>query len=382
MSTRLIVGWLGLVGLATPAHSQTLSGDLAKIQGHWWAQVYPPNGAEPVLQFFDIKGEEVVGTNEDPDSRSVGKINLNESAKPRTIDFVGTFANTKPIKDIKMPDMFGIYETDGQTLKIALNSGILNSKRPTQFKVDFRAGISVVTYHRGEPTPEPAAVPRVAMPSAKPAKVEKTASFPGAKVEKIVDRKIHFRAADGRLVITGVRMDRALDASGKPARGLDFIRPGNVVDLTVIYADKPSQLDQIREIRLVGGKAERVVLENIAPTGAMANASPKSNGRVMYLADPDGPGAVYNGAVITKVEPLSVTLDVGGQFITIGRTNANTSATDLQGQALPARQASRVLKEGNRVNVDVRPKRNPNDPNEMPIIRSIRLLQGSLADPR
>ena len=378
MKTRVLVAWLGLVGFASSAPAQTPGGDLARLQGHWWTRVYTAGGGRPILQFFDIQGDVVTGTNEDPDAKSVGRIRINESARPRTIDFVGTVVDTKPLKNIKMPDTFGIYETDGQTLKIALNSGILNSKRPTEFKFDYRVGISVVTYRRGEPTPEEAAMPKAAV--AKPAaKVERTASFPGATVEGIVDRKIHFRSADGRRVITGVRMERALDASGKPARGLDFIRPGNVVDVTVVYADRPGQLDQIKEIRLVRGQAERVVLENVAPIGRMNGAAPKS--RVTYLPDMEGPGAIYNAAVISKVEPMKVTLSVAGQSVEIGRTNKNTVATDLQGHQMPVGQQARLLKVGNKVDVDVRPKRNPNNPKEMPIIRSIRLLEGQLADP-
>lgn len=380
MKTRVFVAWLGLVALATVAPAQTRGGDLAKLQGHWWGRAYPVGGGRPVLQFFDITGDEIVGTNEDPDSRSVGRIKINESARPRAIDFVDTVANTKPLKNIKMPNMFGIYETDGQTLKIALNSGIINSKRPTEFKFDYRVGISVITYRRGEPPPEEEVMPRKAA-VAGPAQDERTASFPGATVEGIVDRKIHFRAADGRRVVTGVRMERALDASGKAVRGLDLIQTGNVVDVTVVYADKPGQLDQIKEIRLVRGKAEHIVLENVASTGRMNGAAPKGNSRVRYLADPEGPGTVYNGAVIAKVEPMSITLDVGGQAVTIGRTNANTVAINLQGQQMPVGQQARLLKVGNKVDVDVRPRRNPNNAKEMPIIRSIRLLEGQLADP-
>jgi uncharacterized protein (TIGR03067 family) len=332
MKSRMIVAWLGLVVVAeattVSALAQSPESDLAKIQGHWWTRVYPPQGGKPILQFFDITGDEVVGTNEDPDSRSVGRIKINAAAQPRTIDFVGSVVHSKVFKDIKMPDMFGIYETDGQTLKIALNSGILNSKRPTMFKVDYRAGVSVVTYHRGEPTPEPAAMPKSA--AVKPAKVERTDRFPGVTVVGIVDRKIHFRTADGRGITTGVRMERSFDASGKPSRGLDLIHPGNVVDVTVVYAEKPGQLDQIKEIRLISGKVDRVVLENVARTGAMNGAAPKSNRGARYLADPEGPGDLYNGAVITKVEPMRITLNVDGQSVTIGRIRGLRSLSNTR----------------------------------------------------
>jgi hypothetical protein len=102
---------------------------------------------------------------------------------------------------------------------------------------------------------------------------------------------------------------------------------------------------------------------------------------VTYLPDMEGPGAVYHGAVIAKVEPMKVTLDVDGRLVEIGRTNANTVAINLEGQQMPVGQQARLLKVGNKVDVDVRPRRKPDNPNEMPIIRSIRLLEGQLADP-
>lgn len=384
MPTRPIASLLVAACLAAvPAESraQAVTGDLAKLQGRWWTRMYPVGGGRPALQFVEIKGDVITSTNEDPDARSVGRIKLNESARPRTIDYLDTVADTKPLKNIKVPNAFGIYETDGQTFKLAVNMGLINSKRPTEFKFDYRIGVSVLTYRRGEPTPEEA-MPKAAAKAVPPPKVERTASFQAATVEGIVDRKIHFRTTEGRRLITGVRMERVLDAAGKPARGLDLIVPGNVVDVTVVYADKPGQLDQIKEIRLVRGKTERIVLENIAPIGGTNGpAAAKSNPRVRYLPDMEGPGAHYQGAVITRVEPMSVTIAVNGQSIVIGRTNANTVAINLEGQQMPVGQQARLLKVGNKVDLDIRPKRNPNNAREMPIIRSIRLLEGQLADP-
>jgi uncharacterized protein (TIGR03067 family) len=367
------------------ARAQAVSGDLAKIQGHWWTRFTPAGGGRPIVQFFDIQGDVVTGTNEDPDSKSVGRVKLNESASPKAIDFVGTVANTRPLKDIKMPDTFGIYETDGQTLKIALNTGILNSKRPTEFKFDYRNGVSVMIYRRGEPTPEETPAAKAAMPraAAKPAHVERTASFPGATVEGIVDRKIHFRAADGREVVTGVRMERVLDAQGKPyPNGLYFMWPGNVVDVTVAYADRPNQLDQIKEVRLVRGKVERLVLENIAPTGRMGGAAKAgANSRVTYLPSTEGVGLTYQGAVITKVSGLTLVLDVGGRTIELnGGGNRDTVAFDQQGNRMPVGDHRRLLKAGNKVDLEFRPKRNPNDPNEGLFIRTIRLVEGKVGD--
>jgi uncharacterized protein (TIGR03067 family) len=372
--------------LPSAARAQAVSGDLAKIQGHWWTRFTPAGGARPIVQSMDINGDVISGTNDNGNTKSVGRIKLNESASLRTIDYVDTVVTNKTIGEIKMHDTFGIYETDGQTLKIALNSGILNSKRPTAFQFDYKLGISVLTWHRGEPTPEE--MPRAAAKAKaaeKPAHVERTASFPGATVEGIVDRKIHFRTADGKQFVTGVQMGRVLDAQGKPYQpGLYFMWPGNTVDVTVVYADKPNQLDQIKEVRLVRGKVERIVLENIAPTGRMngAPASKKANSRVTYLPPVEGAGATYKGALITKVHGPDYTLDVGGQTVQFhGGGDRSTESYDLQGSRLPVGYHQRLLKAGNKVDLEFRPKRNPNDPKESLVIRSIRLVEGKVGDP-
>ncbi|HEY2158409.1 MAG TPA: TIGR03067 domain-containing protein, partial [Isosphaeraceae bacterium] len=164
MPTRPIAALLVAACLAAlPAHAraQAVSGDLAKIQGKWWTRMYPLGGGRGIVQFIEIRGDAITGTNEDPGSKSVGRVKLDESKSPKAIDYLDTVADTKALKDIKLPDMHGIYETDGETLKIAMNTGILNSKRPTKFTFDYKNGISVTTYRRGEPTPEEA-MPKVA----------------------------------------------------------------------------------------------------------------------------------------------------------------------------------------------------------------------------
>jgi uncharacterized protein (TIGR03067 family) len=366
---------------AAPAPAQSLSGDLAKIQGRWWARSQPAGGGRSVVTFMEVKGDVVTGTLESGDATSVGPVRLNESASPRTIDLVDTVVSSKVIKNFKMHDLFGIYETDGETLKVALNSGIVNSRWPTAFKVDSKVGIAVMTYHRGEPTPEPESMPKAAAKPAKPVKVERAASFPGATVLGIVDRKVHFRAGDGTEFVTGVIMEKIYDAQGKPFRnGLYFMWPGNLVDVPVVYSDSPVHADQIKEVRVVRGKSDKIVLEDVvAKSRGAGQVMPRPH--VTYAADPDGAGQQYQGAVITGVEPMKVTLDVGGKTVDIGRTNRNTVAIDGQGNTMAIGQQARLLRVGNKVDVDVRPKRKPDDPTELPIIRSIRLLEGQLADP-
>ena len=40
---------------------------------------------------------------------------------------------------------------------------------------------------------------------------------------------------------------------------------GNVVDLTIVYADKAGQPNQIKEVQLVRGNTAHVVLQNNVP---------------------------------------------------------------------------------------------------------------------
>jgi hypothetical protein len=146
--------------------------------------------------------------------------------------------------------------------------------------------------------------------------------------------------------------------------------PGNVVDVTVALADRPKAMNRIQDIRLVRGKVEYVEFDR--PT-----AAPRGPGRPGMAP----PGASYKGAVITKVGPFKVTLDVSGETVVIGRTDFNTFATELKGNVLPAGQKQRLLRVGNTVDVELRPKREPDDPDETPAIRSIRLIKGELTGP-
>ena len=187
-----------------------------------------------------------------------------------------------------------------------------------------------------------------------------------------VGRDIHFRTAQGAVLVTGPDVPKAAGIQGQPVKHtLDVLVPGNIVDVTVALADRPRAANQIQDIHLVRGKVQYVEFDVPAVGKAQGRGGMKAGAG----------GASYKGAVITKVGPFKVTLDVKGETVVIGRTDFNAHAVDLKGNALRPVQKQRLLKVGNTVDVELRPKRDPDDPDEAPMIRSIRLIKGELTGP-
>ncbi len=189
----------------------------------------------------------------------------------------------------------------------------------------------------------------------------------------------NFRTAQDDVLITTPAVPKAVDAEGRPvARPFDVLAPGNIVDVTVKLPDRPGARPQIQEVRLVRGKVEPAL------AGGADAPTPATKGGESGMDDSPGGsggkrGAVYKAATITKVTPFKVTIEVGGKAVEIGRTNFDTFAVDLKGNQLPPAQKQRLLKVGNKVDIELRPKNFPDDPSETPAIRSIKLLKGELA---
>jgi uncharacterized protein (TIGR03067 family) len=102
-------------------------GDLAGLQGEWKAMI----GAErdrPVI--FTIKDKTIAvkfTTAEGQVLNLSGEISLNESASPRTIDFVKFKNEGEP-----MDDTLGLYEVKGDTLRLCV--GAPGDPRPAEMK--------------------------------------------------------------------------------------------------------------------------------------------------------------------------------------------------------------------------------------------------------
>ena len=370
------------------ASGQVPSGDLARLQGRWWTKVVMPGSNVALINAIEVTGDRVT-TSEVKQSRdktaqaelalqSTGQIKLNESSSPRTIDFVNTKASNAQLGEVNFPDFYGIYEIDGDTVKFCINNGIVTKTRPRAFQANPRGGIGLTTWTRAEPSAE---VPKPAMakgkPTApkaveKPAKVEKLETVRGVTVVGIADRTISFKTADGQVFTTGTAIRQAFDLQGaKLDRGLDVMVGGNVVDLTIFYADKAGQPNQIREVRLVQGETGHVVLQNNVPMA-------KGKGHVTYLKTPAGPGESYQGAIITMVDKKKLTVSVDGKAVEMSLPHAAMVALDLQGNRLRSPGEHKLLVVGNKVDIVLKP-RSP-DPRFLPHVESMRLVEGRLAD--
>ena len=122
-------------GEGGPPHLFTLArkkddeakGDLAKLQGTWKAMI-GPNKDRPVT--LEIKDKAIIAkfTNDEGKLLDLkGEVAINESASPRTIDFV-KFKNDGDDVD----DSLGVYKIEGETLTLCV--GGPGDPRPSEFK--------------------------------------------------------------------------------------------------------------------------------------------------------------------------------------------------------------------------------------------------------
>jgi uncharacterized protein (TIGR03067 family) len=117
-------------------------GDLGKVQGRWKAMAGPEKNI-PVL--VDVKGQavDVIFTSpEGQDFTLKGEVRLNDSASPKTLDWVKfVLPNGEDA-----PDNLGIYRLDGDEWTIC--SGGPGNERPAEFKAGEGRGASLLTLKR------------------------------------------------------------------------------------------------------------------------------------------------------------------------------------------------------------------------------------------
>ncbi len=103
-----------------------LKGDLARLQGEWTSEADAANGT---IVTIEIKGKLITMTQSGPGKslhRSrAASFRIDETATPKTLNFLDP--NAPPGRDT-----LGIYELDGETLKIAI--GDPGTARPTEFR--------------------------------------------------------------------------------------------------------------------------------------------------------------------------------------------------------------------------------------------------------
>lgn len=118
--------WVAVVAvLAMGADSE--KSDLRKLQGRWEASVGKKREFSVMI---DVKGNEVAATivpKRGPKLKANGELQLNESASPRSLDWV----KFSTADGIEVPRLLSIYRLEGDRLFV--RSGGFNDARPKAF---------------------------------------------------------------------------------------------------------------------------------------------------------------------------------------------------------------------------------------------------------
>jgi uncharacterized protein (TIGR03067 family) len=305
---------------AEQALGQPLHGDLAKLQGRWWTKTSTGGSGGPIVNVVIIEGDRM--TTYDPklgtgkagepalEPITVGQIRLDESVTPRTVDFINMKAHTDQLGDIKLRDQIGIYTISRDTVKLCVNVGLVNSRRPSKFMEDPRTAVAVIVWSRNDPAVEAATTKRTSRrgrtgkgkaapaqtPASKMPKADKLEFVEAATVIGIADGSIRFKTAGGQTITAATVIEDAFDDQGnRVAHGLDLMVTGNVVDLIMILENGPGQFGRVKEARLVKGVVGDVVPESKSP--ATKKKRPGTS-----LKTRTGPGESYSGAIIKNID--------------------------------------------------------------------------------
>ncbi len=222
-----------------------LAGDLAALQGTWTTGNGVFHG--PGKETMTIQGDNLVTLAKGArgmELRFQGRIQLDESASPKTIDFLDVKVGTR-----KQPNALGIYQLDGDTL--TLHKSGRGRPRSNVFETGSEQG-RVATWTRGTVVVQGRPTPGITEGTSKPA-ADGGQGFQGATVVSFSPRKVVLRTAEGQQVEATLIGGKGFDLEGKPVgRGDALLKPGNVIDVTIepIPTSKIG-LQKIREFRLV-----------------------------------------------------------------------------------------------------------------------------------
>lgn len=359
---------LVLVG-ATAARGQGPTGDLARIQGKWWSRKTVPKGVITTVLVFE--GDKVVMKTLGAgfESSSTNRVKLDDSARPKRIDFVhyeveGEAQVNQKKSQIKVDfgDILGIYELGGDNLKIFFSPE--KGKRPASMNAKTAGWEYITVYHRGEP-PVDAAAQKKARREQMVANSTKPGEFPGATIVRVEGQHVILRTANGGQARIGSGIGDAFGLDGrKLARGEDarILKPGNVVDVETRQSTRTGQ-PFLASIRLVRGELlpAPTAARTAAPTRAAMSKQP----------------VAYSGARILKVLRYQMLVEVGGQQVVLGSVTRATKAFDMQGKPIADGQAARLIWEGNVVNVVTDP---PFRGTELASLREVRLVEGKVGE--
>lgn len=131
-----------LAAIAGAAGPEMPQGDLGRLQGVWACQAGPKKNIPVELEFRGRDVKVVITPPVGPIIRANGQLALGESVAPKTLDWLHFSA----IDGQEFPEMLGIYELDGDTLRIC--NGGLNNPRPAKFAPGDGLLADVLTFQR------------------------------------------------------------------------------------------------------------------------------------------------------------------------------------------------------------------------------------------
>jgi uncharacterized protein (TIGR03067 family) len=328
----------------------------AEFQGKWWTRIVVPATRATITQVIEIKGDTITTASKDGKMSSVGRVKIDPTASPKTLDIVDNKMISDVIKDFKLPDVIGIYEFEGGALKICSNIGAIDKKRPTEFKADLRAGVSLVTYRRGDPPPEPSRSGFGAEPTTIRVAVVKADRY-----------NVTLRTAEGKNLTFGAYdAEKATDPEGNPiADARQALKAGNILDVSVV------------EIRSGRSSSLHIKDAHVVSFGPGNTATAPARPKAAAPATATASAPTWKRAEVAKINPYNFVLAVDGEQVVISKGVNNAKAYDASGAPLPKGSAGRMFRVGNVVDVIVSPK----VPRELfARLREIRMVKGELLD--
>jgi uncharacterized protein (TIGR03067 family) len=404
-----VAAWIVLVIASAPARAQQaeVKGDLAKLQGRWAGLTKLARGGS-IVSHLEIKGDRVtawIGSIKDVDvpdgpggkkvekARTESRVILDETTSPKRIQFVeGKIIDPDPnslAAKIKPPDTKGVYELDGDTLKMASNP--LSDKFPA--KVAAGAQTVLVLYARGDVPP--ADVDASGMPArggarGKPAASGKPAAK-GALKGDLAALQGTWTAAEGvfhghgRETMT-IQGD-AIDVVGRANNGIELhfrariklneaASPRAIDFVDVTNGNRRGQPsvgiyeldgDMLKLHRSGLGKPRSAVFQDGSQNGLVANWA---RGTIALKGEPTAPGGSvgrarevdfvgeklegreFQGATVVKFSPRTTVFQVAD-----GRTfeGAIVGAKGFDIDGTPKGRGDELLKPGNVVDVLIVP---------------------------
>lgn len=365
--------------MARGAPKAQVKGDLARLQGKWAALTVLPDGTK-FKTILEFQGDRVLTTQgDDPRPSTDYRIVVGEKTKPRTLDLVdGKAINQAPgslLEKIKPPDLYGIYELNGDTLKVAATLG---KKRPASFVKSLEVNITV--YNRGEVPREPNVVelPKV---SKKAMKIPKLSGDLAALQGTWTTGEGIFHAQGketmtirGENVVVVANGPRGVELRLQARIKLDEAASPKAIDLLDVRVGSRKQPNGVGIYELNGdvltmhksgrGRARSTVFESgqeggLATTwsrGTVVVRGRSSPGRPSEApapspSDPDE-GQVFRGATVVSFSPRKVVLrtDDGRQ---VEATLIGGKGFGLDGKA--AGRGDALLKPGNVIDVTIVP---------------------------